>query len=193
MTHPISKDDMDAAIEGRGAQLSRDELDDLLQAVQEDLEELWTEYMTALEQGNLVLINEGDGTLVLADQTGDFWRVVFDRIVKFTDLLGAEQKETPETILAAHHNAAYRLSDHNWATDNPVVVGKPENFDAGQQYVEAVMNNLRTRGLSPGQAWAFYGAEIRGNTHTAWADRCGYADHSTVSEAVRKAKKAIGQ
>lgn len=188
MPHPITGDEMDAAIDGRDARVNRDELDDLLGGLQEDVEDLWTEHMSAVEKGDLSLVVETAEALVLADRTGQFWRDAFDRVVEFTDLLGAEQEETPETVLAAHHNAAYRLADHNWATDNPVVLGKPKDFDAGQEYVEAVVNNLQSRGLSPGQSWAYFGVEIRGNSRSAWADRCGYSDHSAVSEAVRKAK-----
>lgn len=69
-------------------------------------------------------------------------------------------------------------------------VAKSDGIEDGQQYAEAVINGLLRRGLSPGQAWAYYGVEIRGNSRNSWATRCGYSDHSAVSEAVRKAKQS---
>lgn len=53
---------------------------------------------------------------------------------------------------------------------------------------DEVINTLLQNGLSPGQAWAFYGVEILGNSRNKWAKKCGYSDHSAISEAVRKAK-----
>lgn len=56
---------------------------------------------------------------------------------------------------------------------------------------DAAINSLLRAGLSPGQAWAYYGVEILGHSRNAWAAECGYSDHSVVSEAVRKAKSKL--
>jgi hypothetical protein len=53
---------------------------------------------------------------------------------------------------------------------------------------EEVINPLLRAGLSPGQAWAYYGVEIKDHSRNEWAKRCGYSDHSAVSEPLRKAK-----
>lgn len=191
MPHPITPNEMEAAIDGRGAQVNQADLADLLEAVQEEIEDLWSNHMAALENGDLELIAERDDSLIFADHTGEAWQALFDVIVNFVNLLGVEEEKMPETIMAAHHNAAYRLVDFNWSTANPMVVGKPADFDDAQQFVEAEVNSLIGRGLSPGQAWAYYGVEIRGNSRNKWAKRCGYSDHSVVSGAVRKAKEKL--
>lgn len=191
MTHPINTGEVETAIDGLAAKVSVSDLDDLLGAVQEDVEDFWDEHMTAVEAGDLELVTEDEEALVFADQNGQFWRTQFDAVVEYIDLIGAEQEGTPEAVLAAHHNAAYRLADYNWSTSNPVVVAKPADFDCAQRFVEAVVNNLMARGLSPGQAWAHYGVVIRGSSRNSWAERCGYSDHSAVSEAVRKAKDKL--
>ena len=64
-------------------------------------------------------------------------------------------------------------------------------FWDGVQRVEDLVNGLQERGCSPGQAWAYYGCDIRGNSQSAWARRCGYADHSSVAHALEKARKKI--
>lgn len=191
MAHPITADDLDTASTDQESEVNQVDLDDLLTAVQEEIEDFWSVHMAAIEHGDLEPISETDDALVFADHTGQFWQTQFDAIVDYPNLIGAEDERIPETILAAHHNAAYRLVDYNWATANPAVVGKPADFDSAQLFVEAVVNGLIARGLSPGQAWAYYGVVIRGTSRSEWAERCGYGDHSTVSEAVRKAKDKL--
>lgn len=193
MTHPITTEEMDTAIEGHGARIDRDDLDDLLQAIQEDVEDFWSEHMGAVEEGKIELIAEDDTALIFADQYGEFWQSQFDALADYINLLGIEVEGIFETIIAAHHNAAYRLADHNWSTANPIVVGKTIDFDGTQLFVEAIVNSLMARGLSPGQSWAYYGVIIRGSSRNKWAQRCGYSDHSAVSEAVRKAQKKLGR
>lgn len=81
------------------------------------------------------------------------------------------------------------------------LVGRIQELDAiaecGYQLIyehsgtDEVINTLLRRGLSPGQAWAYYGVEILNNSRNQWAEECGYSDHSAVSEAVRKAKSKL--
>ena len=89
------------------------------------------------------------------------------------------------------HSVAKRLTDYIWGYSHPLVIAKPDDFDSGRRFSEAVVNGLINEGLSPGQAWAYYGVEIRDNSRNQWAKRCGYFDHWAVSEAVRKAKKKL--
>lgn len=192
MLHPITAEEMNAAREGQQSDLEPEDLDELLEAVQENIWDHWNEQMDSIEDGSLRLVAESDEALLFADETGQFWQSQFDSIVEYINLLGTPDEGTPETVLAAHHNAAYRLVDYNWSTANPVVTSKPADFDRAQRFVEAVINGLIARGLSPGQAWGYYGVIIRGHSRNQWAQRCGYADHSAVSEAVRKAEKKLG-
>lgn len=61
----------------------------------------------------------------------------------------------------------------------------------GVEDAEEIVNELVTAGLSPGQAWAYYGVEIRDNSRNAWSKVCGYSDHSAVSEPLRKAEEKL--
>lgn len=192
MEHPIGTEEMETAIGGKNAVISIENLSDILHAVQEDVEELWDDYMSAVEEGDLIIVAEEDDYLVLADLEGIFWQNQIDSVIQYANLLGVQVEGVPETVLAAHHNAAQRNTDYSWATANPVVISKPNGFDNGQSFVEAGINSLIAEGLSPGQAWAYYGVILRGNSRNAWANRTGYTDHSTVSEAVRKAKEKLG-
>jgi len=64
---------------------------------------------------------------------------------------------------------------------------EPETSDD----VEEIINDLLRQGLSPGQAWAYYGVEVRGHSRNEWSKKCGYSDHSAVSEPLRKAKEKM--
>lgn len=193
MVHPITTEEIQAAIDGQEAQVNTTDLDDILTAVQEDFEDFWSEHMAAVESGTLDLVAESDDAFVFADKTGEYWQEQFDALMDYVNLLGVEDEKIPDTVMSAHHNGAYRLTVYNWSTSNPVVVKKPVDFDDAQVFVEAVVNSLMKRGLSPGQAWAYYGVKIRGTSRNKWAQRCGYSDHSSVSEAVRKAKAKLGE
>lgn len=192
MAHPITSTEVKAAIRGQQAPINLEDLDDILGGIQEDTEDHWHEHMSTVEEGELELVSQSEETLVFADLTGRFWRAKLDLVAKYINLLGVEDEGTPESVIAAHHNAAYRLVEYNWATANPVVATKPADFDSAQVFVEATINSLIARGLSPGQSWAYYGVIIRGFSRNEWAQRCGYADHSAVSAAVRKAKEKLG-
>jgi len=191
MLHPISTADIEQALDSGSSHLSRNGCDDLLEAINEEVEDSWDEQMKAVENGNLKFVDITEDALILSDQSGEFWQTQFDSLVSCTDLIGVDFDGVPETIVAAHHNAAYRLTDYNWSNSNPVVIGKPSDFSAAQFFVESLINYLISEGLTPGQAWGYYAVEIRGVSRNRWAKRCGYSDHSTVSQAVRKAKEKI--
>lgn len=57
--------------------------------------------------------------------------------------------------------------------------------------VEAIINRLIEAGLSPGQAWSYYGVEVRGHSRNEWSKKCGYSNHSAVSEPLRKANDKL--
>lgn len=191
MVHPITPDDIETAISDLGAEIELEDLDDIIVAVQEDIEDRWSEFMAQMERGDLRLVEETEEALVFEDKGKVFWQDELDHVVEYIDLLGADQEKSPEALIATHHNAAYRLTDHNWATTNPVVVGKPAGFEFGNQYVESLIISLLFQGLSPGQAWAYFGVEFQNSSRNKWASRCGYSDHSSVSAAVRKAKEKL--
>jgi len=104
---------------------------------------------------------------------------------------GDLDERVPDVVSAVHHQLARDLCDYDWSYEYPLVVKKPQTFDAGQRYVEAVVNGLQKRGLSPGQAWAYYGVEIKGNSMNNWGVRKGDHDHKNVSDALKTAKKNL--
>jgi len=141
--------------------------------------------MDNIEHGDTQVIAQDGDVLVL--DTGEHDTVsraleTYDGPVTVDDI--AER-----VVSTVHHRAAEQIdSEYNWGYTYPRVVRLPADGESGQEFVDAVLNSLLRRDLSPGQAWAYYGVEIRGESRNKWATRCGYSDHSAVSEAVRKAK-----
>lgn len=156
----------------------------LLGDIQNGIENGWADWMDILEEGATELVYEGDDVLVFADHSGHVFGEKLD--------LAEIEDRTDRTILSAiHHASASKLTDYSWSTAHPIVVAKPQSFEAGQHLVEAVVNHYQNRGLSPGQAWAVYGVKIRGNSRNMWAHRVGDSDHSQVAKAYRKAAEKI--
>lgn len=142
-------------------------------------EENWDLYMDHIEDGSIEVVADCGDVLVLS--TGEH-RMFTDEIEAIHDV----DDTTMDVVSGVLHDVAKRLTNYNWGYSYPLVIKKPEGEDAGQRYVDAIVNSLIRQGLSPGQAWAIYGVKIRGNSRNQWASRCGYNDHSAVSEAVRK-------
>jgi uncharacterized protein YoaH (UPF0181 family) len=191
---PITDADIEAAIQshddpGHPDALTVGDVRALLDALQRDVEQTWGEWMDLVERDVAQVIADTGDAVVLA--TGE--RKLYDEI------LGADRTERPvaydaitaDVVNAAIHNAAERLTDRNWGYSYPMVITKPDGARGGEGYVTAIIHNLMRRGLSPGQAWAYYGVEIRGYSRNAWASRCGYADHSAVAEPLRKAERKL--
>lgn len=164
------------------------EIRGLLSEIQTSFEHYWGEHMDTLEEGHIELIHEGDDVLVFADHTGHGWNEELNALNLDRD---GRDGMIRRVLSQIHHTSARSHTDHSWDTSDPFVITKPESFEAGQQLTEAVVNHFMNRGLSPGQAWAVYGVKIRGNSRNMWASRCGYSDHSAVSEAYRKAAEKI--
>ena len=194
-TSHIEDDEIEAAIESNDDTdhpdaLTLAEVRDALAEIQASFEGFWAEHMDAIEDGHLEVVAETEHVVVFADHTGHGWNEELDALGLDRDR-SSNDRTMRITLAETHHRAASRLCDRNWSTADPFVVAKPDGVRNGQLFVETVINSLLQRGLSPGQAWAYYGVEIRGNSRNSWAKRCGYSDHSAVSEAVRKAKKKL--
>lgn len=179
----VTPREADKAIEGAGSPVDVAELLSLLDDIQADISDWWDEHMDAVEENALEIVAIDGDTLVFADHTGQFWNEQFDA-------LNIDHPETQLAISRAHHTAAKRHTDYRWSTDDPVVVRKPESFDAGERFVEACVTGFVARGLTPRQAWSVWGVFV-GNSRNNWAARCGYDSHSGVSNAVREAKEKI--
>jgi len=168
--------------------LTVDDIRDLLAHVQVDTEAVWSEWMDNIERGDTTVVAQ-DGDLLVLD-TGEHDTVsraleTYDGPVTVDDI--AER-----VVSTVHHRAAENIdAEYNWGCTHPRVVRLPADGEAGQQFAEAVVNGLQRRGLSPGQAWAHYGVEIRQNSMNSWGKRKGDADHKNVSDALKKARQKL--
>ena len=166
-----------------------EEVRKLLVWLQQDAEDWWSEMMDNIERGGSDIITETDNVLVISTGKHDAVRerLADYEVVTDTDLDGT----TVDVVSGVIHDVARQLTDYDWGVAYPFVVQKSSGVEDGQQFVEAIINSLLRRGLSPGQAWAYYGVKIRGHSRNQWATRCGYSDHSAVSEPLRKAEQKL--
>lgn len=190
---PITDADIEAAIQSHDdpdhpEALSVADIRGLLAQIQQQTERIWGRWMDAIERNDVQVAADTGGALVLAVRDAPYGELLEES----ADPLSVAYDEIARDVVSATvHNAAERLTDRSWAHDYALVVAKPKIADAGETYVTALINGLLRRGLSPGQAWAYYGVEIRGHSRNAWASRCGYSDHSAVSEPLRKAERKL--
>lgn len=167
--------------------LTVEEVRDLLAFGQRTTARWWDSLLDTVEDGHAQVVRETDDLIVF--DTGE--TAMYDEeIIDYYD--GEDPTEPVVAVISAvHHDVARSVTEHDWSDTYPLVVQKPADFDAGQQYVEAVMNGLQRRGLSPGQAWAYYGVEIRGKSRSSWGNRKGDHDHKNVSGALEAAKQKL--
>jgi hypothetical protein len=168
-----------------------EEVRDTLAFIAESAREVWNTWMDNIEMNETnvvaetrdIIVVETGSVNVVSDELDAMERAgKLDRTGEWRGVLGS-------VITSLMHDIARSHAGRNWSVDYPWVLPRPDRDS--QLYVEAVVNGLLRRGLSPGQAWAYYGVKIRGESRNKWAARCGYSDHSAVSEAVRKAERKL--
>jgi hypothetical protein len=188
VTEHVDDETIESAIEDHDGPLDHDktatvaEVRDALAWMQQSTVEFWSEWLSNVENGEVDVVYEGDDCIVFT--TGE-------QNVPRRDLRehydGDLNDRTSDVVSAIHHTLARERCDYDWGYEYPLVVRKPADFDAGQEFADAVVNGLQRRGLSPGQAWAYYGVEIRGESRKRWGERKGDYDHKSVSDALEKA------
>lgn len=69
---------------------------------------------------------------------------------------------------------------------------EPEHCSSrcARQSVEDTINELLTRGLSPAEAWNYYGVEMQDISQTEWGERTG-REQSTISKSLTRAKQKL--
>lgn len=169
------------------------EVRDALNFIARSAQEVWGTWMDNIENNDTELVVETPDILVVS--TGAV-NVVSDELDAMAaagklDREGEERGILASIITNCMHKIARKHSDRNWSMSHPWVLPRPGKD--GQLYVESVVNGLQKRGLSPGQAWAYYGVEIRGESRNRWGSRKGDADHKNVSDALEKAKGKLPQ
>jgi len=167
--------------------LTVDEVRDLLAYIQEGAEVAWNTYMDHVEDGDADVVHESRDLVILS--TGDHdW--VSEELDHYDG--GVDVDRTAKVVVSqVHHMVAKDHCDYDWSYAYPFVMVKPDSYDAGERFVTAVVNGLQSRGLSPGQAWAYYGVEIKDNSMNNWGVRKGDHDHKNVSDALATAKKKL--
>lgn len=160
---------------------------ELLAHIQTDAEVGWADWMDGVEDGSAQVIADDGDTIVLDTGEEDLATMALD---SYDGPLTVDDIAV-RVVQTVHHRVAQDLApEYNWGYTYPYVMAKPDGTEAGQRYVEAVVNDLQRRGCSPGQAWAYYGVEIRGKSQSAWGRRQG-RDQSQVSKAYKKAKRNL--
>lgn len=167
--------------------LSVADVRELLDALQRSATEEWGQWLSNIEHGETRLVTETDDLLVL--DTGEI--AVYEQELEPYDGPVAVDDIALSVVQSIHHEIAREHTDHDWGYTYPYVVRKPADFGAGRDYVEAVVNGLQRQGLSPGQAWSYYGVEIRGESRNRWGKRKGDHDHKNVSDALEKANQKL--
>ena len=163
------------------------EVRDLLAHIQRSTEAYWGEWLDLISSGDATVVAETDDVVVLDVGTHSPYEE------ELADYDGAATVDEISRLVVSvvHHNVARGVAaDHNWDATYPLVIRKPDGVADGEDYVESVMAWLRSEGCSPGQAWHYYGVEIRGNSQSEWA-RQGHGDRSAISKALDKARQKV--
>lgn len=129
--------------------------------------------------------------LVGLDEWGAwYYDSVMERLHNYKLQRGPEGAVLEETDGACENLSGTPLADRLRELDVLTEKGYAVAFEHAQA-TEYVVNMLQRNGLTPAQAWAYYGVKLLGNSRNAWAREMGHADHSAVAQAVRKAEEKI--
>lgn len=157
----------------------------LLATVQRTVESRWEEYLDAVREGDLEVVRDAGAVVVLQDPSRREWN-------RLLDAADCHDQVARTVLRVTHHQAAGRLLGEEVGDADPVLVRKPDDPEAGQRLAEAVVDGLLRSGVPPGEAWAYYGVEVRGHTVDEWAERGGFDDRVTVADAVETARDRLG-
>ena len=168
--------------------LTVDDVRELLAHVQHNVEAVWGEWLDSIERTDTFVVAQDDDVVVL--DTGE--RDAVCRALEAYDGPVTVDDTAERVVSSVHHRVAEQIDrEYSWGVTYPLVVRLPADGEAGQRFVEAAVNGLQRRGLAPGQAWAYYGVAIRGESRNAWGARKGDADHKNVSDALDKATQTL--
>ena len=193
----LTDDQIRAAINSQGGDgdhpeaFDVDEVRDTLAFIGRSAGEVWGTWMDQIEDGDVEVVAETPNVIVVSTGTLNVCSDELDAMELEGEL---EREDEGRAVLHGiitqlMHEIAHSHVDRNWSVDYPWVLPRPDRD--GQLFVEAVVNGLQRQGLTPGQAWAYYGVEIRGESRNSWGARKGDHDHKNVSNALEKAKRKL--
>lgn len=159
----------------------------VLADVQRGVAATWGRLLDRVREGDVQLLSAGDG-YVFATAHGGELDVSIEHSEAYQSLEEADQDAARRVVRLVHHDLAADRTEHEWGHADPLVVGE-SGLDGrdGVALVEAYLNGLVARGASPGQAWSYYGVEVRGNSQSAWARR-----QDRTQSQVQKGVAAVG-
>ena len=130
-TQHITNDDIEHGTDG-GAIRDINKVREALETFQRSAEETWSEHMYGIEQGHYRLVEETDDVIVLATDDA--------RYKEYLSPTGHDTTDYHHAVRGVMHSIAKRLTDYNWGYSYPVVIAKPDDFDSGRRFAEAVVN-----------------------------------------------------
>ena len=130
-TQHITDDDIEHGTDG-GAIQDINKVREALETFQRSAEETWSEHMDGIEQGYYWIVEETDDVIVLAADD-----VLYNEYLSPT---GHDTTDYHHAVSGVMHSIAKRLTDYNWGYSYPVVIAKPDDFDSGRRFAEAVVN-----------------------------------------------------
>jgi hypothetical protein len=157
----------------------------VLADVQRGAVHTWGALLDRVKDGDVQLLSAG-GVYVFATPAGGELDAGIEHSPTYKRLDDADQSLARRVVRLVHHDLADQHASHTWGYSDPLVVGDA-GLDTGDglELAEQYINGLVARGATPGQAWSYWGVEIRGRTQSEWARRVD-RDQSTVSEQVGK-------
>lgn len=160
-------DDIEAAIESAPDHedaYSVAEVRDVLARINADIIDWWSEHQDAIDDGAYEIVHEDRNVIVLAEG-GHFWGDQFNAMD-----IGDEHGILSSIVVSLHHTAARKHCDHSWSIKTPVVVEKPDAFQAGEQQVLREVARRTEEFGSVARAVDTLATEVHGWSKGDWAD-----------------------
>jgi hypothetical protein len=145
--------------------------------INDDIISFWDQHEDAIDDGALEVVHEAHDIVVLADHEGHFWSEEFR-------LDGLDDEPLQRIITTVHHKIARRLCDYSWSVSSPVVVLKPDQFQAGQSRVLREIARRTDETGSVARAVDQLATEVHGWSKGDWAKETG-RNPSTVTRTTR--------
>jgi len=160
----------------------------VLRDVQEGTAETWGEHCERIKSGGIQLLAATGDYYILQTSAGGELDLAIEHAPSVEQMGDEQASAARDVVRAIHHEIAGEHTDTNWGYSDPLVVGMDGLSAAdGALLVESYVNGLIERGASPGQAWSYYGVEIRGHSQSEWGRRQG-----RTQSQVQKGVAAIG-
>jgi len=139
------------------------EVRDVLARINADILDHWDLHEDAIDDGAYEVVHEDRDVIVLAEG-GHFWTEQFDALD-----IGDEHGILHSIVVNVHHIAARNHCDYSWSVSTPVVVGKTDDFCAGEQNVLREVARRTEELGSVARAVDTLATEVHGIQKSNWA------------------------